>query len=61
MLLAHGEKAHNKFYSDDAFSQMKGDNKKYLVVPDAVYIDLYDRVDIIPFDAIADFFQEYLK
>ena len=61
VLLVHGEKAHNKFYSDDAFAQMKGDNKKYLVVPGAVHIDLYDNTDVIPFNAIADFFSEYLK
>lgn len=61
VLLVHGEKAHNKFYSDDAYKQMKGDNKKYYVVPDAVHIDLYDNTAVIPFDEIVKFFNEYLK
>lgn len=61
VLLVHGEKAHNKFYSDDAYARMQGDNKKYLVVPDAVHIDLYDNTDVIPFDEMADFFDEYLN
>ena len=61
VLLCHGENAHNKFYSDEVFEQMKGDNKKYYVVPDAVHIDLYDNVEKIPFEKIREFFDEYLK
>lgn len=56
-----GEKALNKFYSDEAYAQMKGDNKSLLVIPDAVHIDLYDNTNVIPFDKMADFFNEYLK
>lgn len=60
VLLVHGENAHNKFYSDEAFARLKGDNKKYLVVPDAVHIDLYDNVEKIPFDDIVAFLNQYL-
>ena len=55
VLLVHGEDAHNKFYSDDAFARMRGDNKEYYVVPGAVHIDLYDDVDVIPWDVIEEF------
>ena len=60
VLLVHGENAHNKFYSDEVYEQLEGDNKHYYVVPDAVHIDLYDNVDKIPFDQIEGFFKKYL-
>ena len=37
------------------------ENKELMIIPDAVHTDLYDRVDIIPFDKIESFFREYLK
>ena len=37
------------------------DNKELLIIPDAVHTDLYDRVDIIPFDKITEFFQKAMK
>lgn len=63
VLLVHGEKAHNKFYSDETFARLKGDNKEYYVVPDAQHTDLYDGgdKDYIPFEKIAEFLNEYLK
>lgn len=63
VLLVHGEKAHNKFYSDETFARLKGDNKKYYVVPNAQHTDLYDGGDknYIPYDKIAEFLNEYLK
>ena len=36
------------------------DNKELLIIPDAVHTDLYDQVDIIPFDKITAFFRKYL-
>ncbi len=41
--------------------QLTGDNKELMLIPDAVHTDLYDRVDIIPFDKMACFFNTYLK
>ena len=37
------------------------DNKELLIIPDAVHTDLYDNLDVIPFDKMEDFFNEYLK
>lgn len=61
VLLAHGEKAHSCYFSKDAFEKLKGDNKELYIIPDAVHTDLYDQVDLIPFDKMAKFFQENLK
>ena len=61
VLLVHGEKAHSRYFSEDAFKKLKGDNKELLIVPGATHVDLYDRMDIIPFDKIEQFFLEYLK
>ena len=61
VLLIDGEKAHSCYFSKDAFKQLTGDNKELMLIPDAVHTDLYDRVDIIPFDKMACFFNTYLK
>lgn len=66
VLMIHGEKAHSCYFSKDAFSDLvknnpAKENKELLILPDAVHTDLYDRVDIIPFDKIADFFQKNLR
>lgn len=60
VLLIHGEKAHSRYFSDDAFKLLKGENKKYVVIPGAVHTDLYDRTDVIPFDKIEEFYKTYL-
>lgn len=61
VLLIHGEKAHSRYFSEDAFKKLKGDNKELVIIPDAVHTDLYDRTNIIPFDKLEQFFKEYLK
>ena len=61
VLLIHGEKAHSRYFSEDAFRKLKGDNKELMIIPGAVHTDLYDRTDIIPFDKLEEFFDEYLK
>ncbi len=61
VLLVHGEKAHSRYFSEDAFKKLKGDNKELVIIPGAVHTDLYDRTDIIPVDKIESFFKEYLK
>lgn len=61
VLMIHGEKAHSCYFSRDAFKKLKGKNKEFLIIPNAVHTDLYDRVDIIPFDKIETFFKTYLK
>lgn len=66
VLLIHGEKAHSCYFSKDAYANMikdnpYTDNKELMILPNAVHTDLYDRLDIIPFDKIEKFFREYLK
>ena len=61
VLLVHGENAHSRYFSEDVFKKLKGDNKELLIVPDAVHTDLYDNLEKIPFDKIESFFRTYLK
>ncbi len=61
VLVIHGEKAHSRYFSEDAFKKLNGDNKELMIIPNAVHTDLYDRMDIIPFDKIESFFRENLK
>lgn len=61
VLIVHGEKAHSRYFSEDAFKKLKGDNKELLIVPGASHTDLYDRTEIIPFDRIEQFYRTYLK
>lgn len=61
VLLIHGEKAHSKYFSEDAYKNLKGDNKELFIIPGAVHTDLYDQKDVIPFDKLETFFNEYLK
>ena len=61
VLVIHGEKAHSCYFSRDAFSKLKGDNKELLIIPNAVHTDLYDKTDIIPFDKIENFMNIHLK
>nr|WP_303912061.1 alpha/beta hydrolase [Bacteroides mediterraneensis] len=61
VLMIHGEKAHSRYFSEDAFKKLKGDNKGLLIIPGASHVDLYDRMDVIPFDKIEQFFRTYLK
>ena len=61
VLVIHGEKAHSRYFREDAFKKLQGDNKELMIIPGASHTDLYDRTDIIPFDKITAFFTEYLK
>lgn len=66
VLIIHGEKAHSCYMSRDAYQAMIQnnpcpDNKELLIIPDAVHTDLYDRLDIIPFDKITEFMKTHLK
>ena len=61
VLIIHGEKAHSRYFSEDAFKKLKGDNKELLIVEGANHVDLYDNLEKIPFDKIETFFNTYLK
>lgn len=60
VMLVHGENAHSRYFSEDTFKLLHGDNKELLIVADASHVDLYDNLDKIPMDQIAAFFNQYL-
>ncbi len=61
VLMIHGEKAHSCYFSQDAFKKLIGENKELHIIPGAVHTDLYDKLDVIPFDRIEGFLRQYLK
>lgn len=61
VLMIHGEKAHSRYFSEDAFKKLKGDNKGLLIISGANHVDLYDNLQVIPFDKIEQFFNNNLK
>lgn len=61
VLLIHGEKAHSLSYSKEAYSHLKGDNKELLIIPGANHTDLYDQMDIIPFEKIDAFYRKSFR
>ncbi len=61
VLLIHGEKAHSRYFSESAYEKLKGDNKELMIIPNAVHTDLYDKMDVIPFDKMEEFFKKYLS
>ncbi len=60
VLMIHGEKAHSCYFSRDVFAKLQGDNKELLIIPNAVHTDLYDRMDVIPFEEMKEFFDKNL-
>ncbi len=61
VLMIHGEKAHSRYFSEDAFKQLRGDNKELMIIPNANHTDLYYKTDVIPFDKMEQFFKENLN
>lgn len=61
VLMLHGEKAHSRYFSEGAFAKLKGENKELYIVPGASHVDLYDQMDVIPFDKIEAFFKKHLQ
>ncbi|MGL5682067.1 MAG: alpha/beta hydrolase [Marinifilaceae bacterium] len=58
VLMIHGEHAHSRYFSEDAFKNLIGENKQLLIVPRASHVDLYDNVaGIIPYNALVQFFR----
>lgn len=67
VMVLHGEKAHSRYFGEDAFKDMTAhskytDNKELVIIPGATHCDLYDGGDshYIPFDRICAFFKKYL-
>jgi fermentation-respiration switch protein FrsA (DUF1100 family) len=60
MLFIAGDRAHSREFSEDAYKRA-AEPKELVWVPGAGHVDLYDRVDLIPFDKLTQFFQNNLK
>src|SRR5690606_31862102 len=60
LLIIAGEKAHSRYFSETAF-QNANEPKELVIVPNAVHVDLYDNIDVIPFDKMDTFFRTSLK
>lgn len=62
VLMLHGSEAHSRYFSEDAFKKLKGDNKQLIIIDGANHVDLYDNQrGYVPFDKIEKFFRENLK
>lgn len=59
MLFITGENAHSREFSEDAY-RLAGEPKELFIVPGAGHVDLYDRVNLIPFDKFTSFFRQHL-
>ena len=60
VLIIAGEKAHSRYFSEDA-NKAAAEPKELVIIPGAVHVDLYDKLDVIPFDKLEKFFNENLK
>ncbi|MES2140177.1 MAG: alpha/beta hydrolase [Bacteroidota bacterium] len=60
ILIIAGEKAHSRYFSEDIY-KMAAEPKELIIIPNAVHVDLYDKLDIIPFDKMEGFFNENLN
>ena len=60
VLVIHGDMAYSLPASKEAFAKLTGDNKEMIVIPGASHTDLYDRLDVIPFDKIESFYRKHL-
>lgn len=62
VLVIHGEKAHSRYFSEEAFAKLTGGNKELMIIPGASHTDLYDnKNNAVPYDKMAEFFNTYLK
>ena len=61
VLVIHGEKAHSRYFGEDAFKKLKGDNKELMIIPGASPTDLYDNLAVIPFDKLEAFFRNNMQ
>lgn len=59
VLFVHGEKAHSRYFSETAYAAA-AEPKELVIIPGASHVDLYDRVDLIPFEKLTTFFNQHL-
>lgn len=60
MLLIAGENAHSRYFSEDIY-KAASEPKELIIIPKAVHVDLYDKIDVIPFDRLESFFRKHLQ
>ncbi len=60
ILIIAGEKAHSRYFSEDAY-KAAAEPKELMIIPNAVHVDLYDKIDVIPFSKLETFFKDNLK
>ncbi|CAH0142393.1 MULTISPECIES: alpha/beta hydrolase [unclassified Pedobacter] len=60
MLLIAGENAHSRYFSEDIY-KAAAEPKELMIIPNGVHVDLYDKLDMIPFDRLESFFTQNLK
>ncbi|GLR59311.1 alpha/beta fold hydrolase [Rhizobium indigoferae] len=60
VLFIHGEKAHSRYFSETAFAAA-AEPKELMIIPGANHTDLYDKVNVIPFDKLQQFFDQHLS
>jgi fermentation-respiration switch protein FrsA (DUF1100 family) len=60
LLIIAGEKAHSRYFSEDAFKAAT-EPKELMIIPNAVHVDLYDKIEVIPFGKLETFFKDNLK
>lgn len=60
VLLVHGENAHSLYFAQTAYAAA-AEPKELMIIPGATHTDLYDQVDLIPFDKLQAFFEEHLS
>lgn len=60
VLMIHGAEAHSRYFSEDAYKKMTGENKELLIIHGANHVDLYDNLNVIPFEKMEVFFKKYL-
>lgn len=61
VLIVHGENAHSRYFGEDAYKKLTGNNKELYIVKNANHVDLYDNTNKIPFEKIANFYNKNLK
>lgn len=60
VLIIAGENAHSRYFSEDIFKSAS-EPKELMIIPNAVHVDLYDKIDVIPFEKLELFFKNNLK
>ena len=61
VLMIHGKEAHSYYFGRDAYSKLTTPNKEFMEIDGAYHCDLYDNLEVIPFDYIKDYINNHLN